>query len=777
MQSTQPATQPASLPATQPAAMAERGLFRDNGAVGRPLTRRDGREKVTGRATYTAEWAVPNVLHAVGVQSDIARGMIDRIDAAAARRVSGFDVLTHETVKGANGELKTMSDGGGAAGSSLKPLDGPEIFHAGQWVACCFGRTIEQATHAAQLVSIRYTERTPTVSIDEAEVETPARDAGHPNPFTKGDPETLFESSDVRVDAEYVTPTEHHNPIEPHATIAQWGTNDKGEPTLTVHDASQYIFGVRDALADLFAGDGLKPENVRVICKFIGGAFGCKGNMWPHVPLACMAARFVDRPVRFVLMREQMYGGIGFRPVTRQRVRLGADERGKLQSQMHEGVSATNFKDNFVESFTVASRVMYASPGLRFHQQIARLDMQSPTFMRAPGETPGMFASESAMDELAAACGVDPIELRKTNEPAVDPSNGAPWSGRRIVECYDRAAKSFGWQPGPRKPRGMKDGRWLLGHGVAAATYHASYLPNAAKIRANADGTFLVTCGTHEMGTGTTTAQSQVAADLLGVPVNRVRMELGDTRMPFGHVSGGSMTTAGVGGAIKLAVGRLKERLLETAVANGLAPFADEGLEALTFRDGKLVEIQSGEGVPIDELVGMTMNDHVEVEAMNGDIRPPRSTMGGFSNHSFGCHVCEVGVDESLGLVRVRRWNACFACGIILNAKTGRSQFMGGIVMGLGQALMEESFRDTRTGKITNHNLAEYHVPTNADVPPMQIEWLEDDADYNASPIGAKGIGEIGITGVAAAVANAVFDATGRRVRHLPLVPERVMVP
>ncbi len=768
MQSTQPTSQPATMP--------EKRLFTEGGPVGRPLIRRDGREKVTGRATYTAEWDVPDALYAVGVQSDIARGMIDRIETAAAKRVSGFDVLTHVTVNEPTGELQTMSGGGGAAGSKVKPLGGPEIFHAGQWVACCLGRTLEQATHAAQLVKISYAQRTPTLSIDEAEVESPARDAGQPNPFTKGDPQAEFDASAVQIDAEYVTPTEHHNPIEPHATIAQWGTNDRGEPTLTVYDSSQYIFGVRDSLADLFKDVGLTSDNVRVICKFIGGAFGCKGNMWPHVPLAAMAARFAKRPVRLVLMREQMYGGIGFRPVTRQRVRLGAEEGGKLNSLMHEGTSATNFKDNFVESVTVASRVMYGAPGLRFHQKIARLDMQSPTFMRAPGETPGMFASESAMDELAVACNLDPIALRKANEPPVDPSNGAPWSGRRVVECYDRAAASFGWQAGPRTPRAMTDGRWLVGHGMAAATYHASYLPNAAKLRANADGTFLVTCGTHEMGTGTTTAQSQVAADLLGVPVRRVSMELGDTRLPFGHVSGGSMTTAGVGGAIKLAVGELKEKLLAVALANGVDGLADRKPEALAFRDGKLIDAATGEGVAIDELVGMTMNDHVEVQATNADIRPPRSTLGGFSNHSFGCHLCEVGVDESLGLVRVRRWNACFACGIILNAKTARSQFIGGIVMGLGQALMEESFRDGRSGKITNHNLAEYHVPTNADVPPMQIEWL-DDADYNASPIGAKGIGEIGITGVAAAVANAVYDATGRRVRHLPLVPERVMIP
>ena len=766
MQQTQPASQPADMP--------EAGLFKEGGAVGKPLVRRDGRDKVTGRATYTAEWDVPGALHAVGVQADIARGMIDRIETAAAKRVSGFDVLTHETVRAPKGEVQTM-ESGGAAGSTLKPLSGPEIFHAGQWVAVCFGRTIEQATQAAQLVKVAYSERTPTLKLDDAKLESPERDAGQPNPFTKGEPQAEFDASAVQHDAEYVTPIEHHNPIEPHATIAQWGTNDRGEPTLTVHDASQYVFGVRDALSGLFQEDGLKAENTRVICKFIGGAFGCKGTMWPHVPLACMAAKFTGRPVRFVLMREQMYGGIGYRPVTKQRVRLGADEGGKLASQMHEGVSTTNFKDNYVESFTVASRVMYASPGSRFHQQIARLDVQSPTFMRAPGETPGMFASESAMDELAAKCGVGPIELRKTNEPDVDPSNGAPWSGRRIVECYDKAAQSFGWQPGPRKPRSMTDGRWLLGHGMAGATYHASYLPNAAKIRANADGTFLVTCGTHEMGTGTTTAQSQVAADLLGVPVSRVRMELGDTRLPFGHVSGGSMTTAGVGGAIKLAAGRLKERLFEIALANNQKPFADRPPETVVLRDGKLVDAESGEGVAIDELVAMTMNDSVEVEAMNGDIRPPRSTMGGFSNHSFGCHLCEVAVDETFGLVRVRRWNACFACGVILNAKLARSQFIGGIVMGLGQALMEESFRDGRSGKITNHNLAEYHVPTNADVPELTIEWL-DDADYNASPIGAKGIGEIGITGVAAAIANAVYDATGRRVRELPLVPERVMM-
>ncbi len=746
---------------------AVRPAIDPNSPVGKPLLRRDGREKVTGRATYSAEWHTPDVVHAVGIQSHIARGMIASFDVAEAERVSGFKVLTHETVPTMN--APAPFSGGGAAGTVVGPLSGPEIFHAGQWIACCFGKTLQQARHAARLVKVNYAStQTPQVTLEsgagDAEI---ARGA-----YTRGDPETAFEQAAVQVDAEYYTPTEHHNPIEPHATIAQWSKNDLGEPTLTVHDASQYIFGVRDTLAKAFTPLGLKAENTRVICKFMGGAFGCKGNMWPHTLLAAAAAKFLDKPVKFVIGREQMFDSIGFRTDTRQRVRLGADKDGTLTTQIHDGIAGSNKKDNYIENFTLATKVMYASPALLTRQHTARLDTQAPTFMRAPGECPGMFASECAMDELAERLGMDPVDLRKKNEPASDQTTGHEWSGRRAIECYDRVAEGFKLMRGPRVPRQKQEGHWLIGEGFSASTFHANMLPNSVKLRANVDGTFLITCGTHEMGTGTTTAQSQLAAEMLGVPVSRVRFELGDTRMPFGHVSGGSMTTAGVGTAILAAVARLTAKLAETAATNGLVPAGVAALRDAKLQSGRLV---SGDrSLAIEDIIASTMNDSIEIEASSTDHPKPEGAKR-YSAHSFGAHACEVAVDEQMGLVRVRRWHACFACGRILNAQTARSQFLGGIVMGIGQALTEEGFRDPRSGKITNHNLAEYHVPVNADIPPMTIEWLEDDADYNANPVGAKGIGEIGITGVAAAVANAVWHATGRRQRILPLTPSHVM--
>ena len=756
--------EPTTMPTTKPSA---------DSPVGKGFSRRDGPEKVSGRATFSAEWDVPGCLYAVGVTSGIARGLIRAIDAAAAEGASGFKAMTHETCPKMT-PSPTMS-GGGSAGTVVMPLQGKEIFHDGQWVAAVFGRTLEQATHAASLVKIEYDGQTAATDLDAnlASAEEPKKVMGAPAVIAKGDAEQAFGSAAVTLDLEYRTPKENHNPIEPHATMAMWGKDDAGKDTLQVYDASQHIFGCKAALAKAF---GLDEANVRVVCKYVGGAFGCKGSVWPHVFLAAAAAKFVGKPVRLVLMREQMYGGIGFRPATLQRVRLAADKDGALVAQMHEGVSASNRKDDYVEAFTVATRHMYASPHLRLAQKVVRLDTQAPTFMRAPGETPGMFATESAMDELAHELGMDPVELRRKNEPKVDPHSGKPFSSRHLVECMDTAASAFGWGKRNAKPGTATDasGRWKTGLGMSAATYHASFLPNAAKIILSADGSAVVRCGTQEMGTGTATAQAAVAAEALGLPFERVRFELGDTKFPQGSVSGGSMTTAGVGGAVYTAADAMKKRLLKLAAREGGSPLAGAKADDVEFFQGRLQrKDDANKGLPLTQILADAAQETVEVEAMFGQSHAPGQEQE-YSAHSFGAHFCEVGVDQDLGLIRVRRFTSCFACGRILNAKTARSQFMGGIVMGIGQALMEHTYTDDRYGKITNHNLSEYHVPTNADVGAIEILWL-DEADYKASPIGAKGIGEIGITGAAAAVANAVFNATGVRLRELPLVPERLM--
>ena len=735
--------------------------------IGKSFNRRDGRDKVSGKATFSAEWEVPGCVYAVGLTSAIARGVIAAMDTSAAEKASGFKVLTHETCP----KLKEAK----SAATSLMPLQQNDIFHDGQWIGMTFGKTLEIATHAASLVKIKYESQSAATDLDAnmGSAEEPKQVMGGPATITKGDAAAAYESADIKLDSEYRTPKENHNPIEPHATIAAWGKNEKGEETLQVYDASQYIFGCRGVLASAF---GIPEANVRVVCKYVGGAFGCKGSTWPHVILAAAAAKFLGKPVRFVLEREQMYGGIGFRPATSQRVRLAAGRDGKLTAQMHEGVSATNRKDNYVEAFTTATRHMYGSPNMTLSQKIVRLDTQSPTFMRAPGETPGMFATESAMDELAHELGMDPIALRKANEPDVDPHSGKPFSNRKLVECMDTAAEKFGWAKRNAKPGSVSDdtGRWKIGMGMAAATYHASYLPNAAKITLTADGNAVVKCGTQEMGTGTATAQAAVAAEALGLPFERVKFELGDTNYPRGAVSGGSMTTAGVGGAVYKAAEALKEKLVLMASRNGFEPFAKAELESIVFDGGKLVmKDDPKKGIKLEQILADAAADKVEAEALFGQMHAP-GTEAEYSNHSFGAHFCEVGVDQEMGLIRVRRFTSCFAAGRILNAKTARSQFLGGIVMGIGQALLEHTKTDDRYGKITNHNLSEYHVPTNADVGPIEIMWLPE-PDYKASPIGAKGIGEIGITGAAAAVANAVFNATGKRLRELPMVSEMLM--
>ena len=747
------------MPTTMPAG--------EDSPIGKDFVRRDGRPKVTGKATYSAEWDIDGCIHAVGVTSDIARGSIASIDTSAAEQASGFKVLTHETVGKLNDATPFPA---GAAATSVKPLS-KEIFHDRQWVAVAFGATIEAATHAASLVKVTYDKQTPTTDF-EANLDTgeaPEQVQGQKYPFEKGDAEGAFESAEVKVDEQYRTPMENHNPIEPHATTAHWHKNDAGEDALTVYDASQFIFGVRTTLAAVF---DLEETNVRVVCKFIGGAFGCKGNLWPHTILAAEASRFTGKPVRFVVTREQMYGDVGHRPPSTQTVKLGASKDGKLKALIHEGSVATNFKDSYTEAFTVATRVLYGTETMRLAQKLVKRDTQSPTFMRAPGETPGMFALESAVDELADKLGMDPIELRRVNDTPNDPQTGTPFSQRKMMECFDMAADRFGWAD-RQKPGERMEGHWKVGMGCAAATYHASHLNNTVKLRLNDDGTVLVTCGTHEMGTGTTTAQAAVAASILGLPFERVKFELGDTNMPFGHVSGGSMTTAGVGGAIVQAANQLKRKLHVLCIESALGDFARTSLESVAFQNGQLVNTSSGKGVPLEKIIAEDNAEFIEVEGTHGAIHAP-GMPGPTSNHSFGAQFAEVGVDEELGLIRIRRLAGCFACGTILNAKTARSQFIGGIVMGVGQALMEETKMDHRFGRITNANLAEYHVPTNADIGPIDISWISE-PDYAASPIGAKGVGEIGITGVSAAIANAVYNACGIRLRELPLVPAKLM--
>ena len=735
------------------------------GPVGQGIVRKSGREKVTGSAIYTAEHSLDGLLHAVPVTSTIARGRIVSIDDSTALQMPGVRlVLKPDNVP----DFKRVASGSEtnfetSIASSIFPAAEREVFYAGQYVAAVIADTFETARDAAMKVKVEYETAQHVTDMDQSPAdEQPEKVFGEPPVIEIGNAEASLENAEIVVDENYPTHMNHHNPIEPHAAIAHFQTKD-GKPFLTVYETSQSISISQKSYAEVMKID---PKQVRVICKYVGGAFGAKGLNWPHALLACFCAKVSGAPVKVVVSRSQMYGGTGHRTPIRQRVAIGASKDGTITSLIHEGVSTVSRKETYVEGFTMPSRMMYDTKTLRLAQRHCRIDTQLPTFMRAPPETPGMFVLESAMDEMAAKLGIDPIEFRIRNEPKKDIHNGKPFSGRYLIESLKQGANQFGWEKRKQDPRGQREGHWLIGYGVAAATFPVNAFPTKARVTLKQDGTAEVACCSHELGTGTATVQSQLLADLLSIPIGRVSMTLGDTTLPPGGISGGSATTHSLGSAVYDAVQQLKKKLVEVAPNDSFLKGKDPNM--LEFSDGQIV--LGEEKVRFEDFVSDTNRLSVAaVGSFQGNEDSPTS------NHSFGAQFVEVAVDEDFGLVRLRRMLGCFACGTLLNAKTARSQFLGGMIMGVGHALQEATHWDHRLGRITNDNLADYHIPVNADIPNMEIMWI-DEPDFNASPIGTKGIGEIGITGVAAAVANAIYNATGRRCRQLPITPEQVMI-
>lgn len=747
--------------------MAYESLHLD-GPVGKSLVRVSGREKVTGSATFTAEWPIENLLHCVAVPATVAHGTIDSLDTSEAASMPGVRlIITPENVP----KIKQVRSGSETSfktslSSQLYPASETEVFFAGQYVAAVVAESFESARDAALAVKVNYQTKPHTTDIDDAPAdERPDSLMGAPAVITIGDADAALDKAEVKIDHDYPLIGNHHNPIEPHATIAHWSTQNN-KPFLTVYETSQSLPIAKASLAKIFA---LDPKQVRVICKYVGGAFGSKGLMWPQALLACFAGKMTGQPVKCVVTRRQMYGGTGHRTPIRQRVAIGCNESGKIQSVVHEGYASTAIKDTYTEAFTIATRMMLQTSNLRLSQKQCRLNTQIPTFMRAPAETPGVYALESAIDEMAVKLNMDPIEFRRINEPERDIHKDKPFSSRLLIECYDRGAERFGWSKRSGQPRQNRDGDWLIGHGVASATYPYFTFPTKVEVTWKSDGTANIKCCTHEIGTGVRTASGQLLADMLGIPASRVSMEIGDTDLPPGGVTGGSATTASVGGAIRLAVEKLKKRLIELAPED--SPIAGVDANKIRLRDGKLIagESDDSSSLAVEDLLSAAMKERVSVI---GDFKGAQDSPT--SNHSFGATFVEVAVDEELGLVRVRRMLGSYACGTILNARTGRSQFIGGLIFGVGHALQEATHWDHRLGRITNDNLAEYHVPVNADIPDLDVIWI-DTPDYDASPIGAKGIGEIGITGVAAAIASAVDNATGKRIRSLPITPDKVM--
>ena len=734
--------------------------------IGKPIDRVDGSVKVTGEARFSAEYELDNVACASLVFSTIAKGKIKRIDRSRAEKIPGvLAVITHENApKMKKPPLFSPSGGSDAAGSEAPVLNTDEIFWNGQPVAMVVAETLDAADYAASLVDVQYNAKTPNLSFEAAKphASVPKQVMGEEPEVKKGDAEGALANAEFKVDHLYTTPRYNHNAIEPHATTAVWH-----DGKLTVYDATQFTRGVKDSLAKMLS---VAKDDVRVLAPFVGGGFGGKGSMWAHVPLCALAAKVVDRPVKLALSREGVFHIVGGRTPSEQRVALGADKSGKLTALIHTGVTATSTTNDFPEQFSFPARHLYATENLFVGQKVVRLDTVSNTFMRAPGESIGTYALESAMDELSYELEIDPVELRLRNDPDKDPAKGTEFSSRHFKEAYRLGAEKFGWRNRPAEPRTQRKGKWLFGQGVATAFYPVYRFPTAAKVRVNADGTAVVQCAAQEMGMGTATVQTQHAAERLGLPLEKVRFEYGDTNLPQAPVAGGSNQTISIALAVQQASEKLQREMLMLAKTHAQSPLAGAHFDETKARESGLFRRnEPGKGETYAAILQRNNRDYLEADAETGQ---PFETMK-YAMGSYGAQFCEVRVNEESGEVRVARWVAAFDTGRILNPKTARSQFMGGIIMGIGMALTEETLFDDRTGRITNPSLAEYHVPVNADVPNIETYFLDIPDPH--TPLGAHGIGEIGITGTAAAIANAVFHATGKRVRDLPITLDKLL--
>ncbi|OKK22945.1 xanthine dehydrogenase [Streptomyces sp. CB00455] len=675
---------------------------------------------MTGAAHYATDRNPPGRAYAWPVPATVPCGRVTAVDTGPSLALPGvLDVLTPYNAP----RLGPCDD------PTLQVLQDTDVPHRGWYVALAIADSLEGARAAADAVRVTYETRDHDVVLrtDHPRAYTPEKaNGGHPALREHGDADTALAAAPVRVDCSYAVSPLHNHPMEPHAATARWDGEGDGA-RLTVHDSSQGAGAVRSELASLFE---VSEDRVRVVSEHVGGGFGSKGTPRPHVVLAAMAARHVGRPVEASLPRRHLPAVVGHRAPTLHRISLGARPDGTLTALTHDVTTHTSRVREFVEQAAVPTRVMYAVPDSRTLHRVVALDVPTPSWMRAPGEAPGMYVLESAMDELADALGLDPVELRIRNEPALEPDSGRPFSSRHLVECLREGADRFGWAAA-RTPR--RDGPYLVGAGVAAATYPVLIVPAAARAHARPDGSHLVEVNATDIGTGARTVLAQIAADALGVPLDAVTVAIGDTHLPRGPVAGGSSGTASWGWAVHDACTSLAARV---AAHRGELP--PEGLSA------------------------------------SADTRQAVEEESPYARHAFGAQFAEVQVDTVTGEVRVRRLLGVYAAGRILNPLTARSQFTGAMVMGIGMALTEGSTVDPAHGGFVERDLAAYHVPVHADVPDIEVHWI-DEHDEHLNPMGSKGIGEIGITGTAAAIGNAVCRAVGARLRELPLTPDRVL--
>lgn len=747
-------------------------MLKNDTHVGSPRSRVDGPAKVTGQATYAAEFTAPDLAHAYIVGSSIARGKITGIDATAAEAVPGvIKVFTHENRPGTAWFSYKYQDMVGPPGDPFRPLASDEVQFSDQPVAVVVAESFDVARHAASLVRVSYEQHPHETDLSRARhdsYEPPKKRTGiAPPPKPRGDAVKAFGEAPVRVSAEYTIATEHHNPMEPHATTVIWDGGGK----ITVHDKTQ---GVQNSQAYVASVFGLSSDEVRVVSPYVGGGFGSGLRPQHQLFLAVMASLALERSVRLELTRQQMFSHV-HRPETINVLSLGADHDGKLRSIQHQAVAATSRFEDHQEVVVNWSGLLYPAENVDLRYELAKLDTYSPGDMRAPGAPLGVFALESAMDELAIATGVDPVELRLRNYAERDENDDLPFSSKELRACYRQGAEKFGWSHRNPEPGSMREGRELIGWGMASGVWEANMMKTSARAVLGADRRLAISCATSDIGTGTYTILTQIAADALGLAMDDVTVELGDSSLPTSPVQGGSWTAASAGSAVMAACQTLRETLLKQAAKIDGSPLANAAIDDVAFSDGRIVmRTDAARSVQLADAVSAGGHDRIEAEESAGPgligMMMPKS----HSSYTHAAVFVEVRIDEDLGVVRVTRVVNAIAAGRILNPKTARSQIIGGVVWGIGMAMHEETLTDHHLGRIMNHSLSEYHVPANADIHDIDVIFVEEHDD-KTSPIGVKGLGEIGIVGTAAAIANAVHHATGKRIRSLPITIDKII--
>ena len=736
------------------------------GQQGDALNRVDGRQKVTGAAKYSADYIIPGLTYAVLVESTIAKGHIKNIDIKKAENAPGvLAVIYHGNAP----KIPGYEKGGipatpSTAGEPFRIFQNAQIYFAGQPIAVVVADTYERALYAASLVKLVYNsmEHKTSVEANRDKVALP-KSPRYAN-YLRGEA-NAYKHAAIKIEAEYIIPVEVHNPLELHATIALWDGEDK----VTVYEKTQGVKSTQRSIMDAFK---LKEQNVQVNSDYVGGGFGSGLRTWPHTIAAVLTAKKVNKPVKLVLSRSQMFTMVGYRPYSWQKMGLGATPDGKLTGITHEAISETSTYEEFTDRTVDISKVMYACSNVNTSYRIIALDKSTPTWMRGPGEATGAFALESAMDELSYALNIDPLELRIKNHADIDPQRKLPWSGKYLKECYEKGAQAIGWNKRNPKPNSMQDGEWKLGFGIGSGSFASSRGRATVKAVLLANGSLLLQCAVSDSGPGTATSMTGIATEAFGLSPDKITFELGDSSFPPGPTQSGSTTTSTLGSAVHDVCKALQQKMAELITNKEGSLLKNAKPEDLVFAKGFVtLKTDTAKKVAYTDVLKQHNLSQLEVtkDSQAGDER------NRFSIYSFAVHFVQVLVHPLTGVVRIKRVVTVADAGKIINEKTAASQIMGGVVSGIGMALMEDGVFDHRLGRFVNNSLADYHLPVSADVPQIEALFI-DKPDPIINPMGSKGLGEIANVGFAAAVANAVYHATGKRIRALPITPDKLLV-